>query len=83
MNFEELAIATKRRKLISMEASHSNIEIEEAFFRMLRNNGKWKLANIIKTILKKNEEESNNLGNCDERYTPYFALEKLLLNKLF
>lgn len=63
-----------------MEVNHSNTEIQEAFFRMLRTNGKWKLANIIKTILMENDEESKNSENCDEQsYTPYSAEEALAL----
>ncbi|KYQ46691.1 hypothetical protein ALC60_14306 [Trachymyrmex zeteki] len=47
---------------------------------MLRTSGKWKLANIIKTILKENDEESNISKNCDEQsYTPYSAEEALAL----
>lgn len=78
VNFQELSIATKRRKLILIEVSYSNVEIGEAFFWMLQTNEKWKLANIIKIILKKNDKESNNVENCDEQsYTPYSAEEAL------
>lgn len=78
--FQELSVATKRRRLISMEDNYSSSEIQEAFFRMLRTNGKWKLVNIIKTILMENDEESEISENCDtQSYTPYSAEEALAL----
>lgn len=62
-----------------MEENYSNIEIQEAFFRMLRINGKCKLANIIKTIIE-NDKESKNFEDCDEQLqTPYSAEEALAL----
>jgi len=66
--------------LISIEENHSNNEIQETFFRMLRTNKKWKLANIIKTILIENDEEPKNVKNCDEQsHTPYSVEEALAL----
>jgi len=73
--FEELSVATKRRRLISMEENYSNTEIEEAFFRMLRNNGKLKLANIIKTMLNENDEKSEN---CDKQPCISYSVEEAL-----
>lgn len=76
-NFEEVSISTKRRKLIMIEETYSELEIQESFLRLLRTSGKNNLASKILFLL--NTENIDNEHDSNTHFLKFSAEEALAL----
>lgn len=75
-NFEETSTSRKSRKLIRVEESFSEIQIQEARLRILRTSGRKSSSNLIRSILSKEVEATGN-----DSLVVYTADEALALIK--
>lgn len=76
-NFEEVSAFTKRRKLIRIEKTYSELEIQESFLRLLRISGRSSLATEIQLLLniKNNDDKNDN----NKHFVKFSAEEALAL----